>query len=194
MRHSAAENLHVLLTFPGIVAHEWAHKKFCDWFGVRVHKVVYFNIRSLFAVQGQPLGYVVFDEPNTFFHTLLISMGPLILNSTLAVVFGFVAFRVAHGIVAQLMLCWVALSIGMHAFPSNRDAKNVLDRSKQEISKNDAILHYLSYPFYRAICFMNGARRWWIDLTYAVILVGMGSRLPASSSVLHVLLPAGRFH
>ncbi len=33
-----------LLTFPGIIIHELAHKKFCDWFGVKVIKAVYSDL------------------------------------------------------------------------------------------------------------------------------------------------------
>lgn len=156
--------------------HEWAHKKFCDWCGVTVYEVIYFNFRSLFAIRGGPLGYVVYAAPNKFSHAFWISTGPLVVNSMLAVVIGYGASKIAEGISAQLILYWIALSVGMHAFPSNQDAQNVLERSKREIAKNESKLHYLTYPFYWFICLANGLRRWWVDFTYAAVLVSIGSR------------------
>jgi len=40
-----------LVTFPGIILHEWAHKFFCDRTGVPVYKTCYFRL-------GNPAGYV----------------------------------------------------------------------------------------------------------------------------------------
>ena len=45
-----------LLTFPGVIVHEWAHKLYCNWTGVLVHKVVYFQFAN-------PAGYVLHSEP-----------------------------------------------------------------------------------------------------------------------------------
>lgn len=168
----------VLITFPGIIAHEWAHKKFCDWCGVLVHEAVYFDFRGLTAVREAPVGYVVHAEPARFLHVFWISMGPLIINSALAVLFGHAAVQLPDRSITQIVLWWIALSVGMHAFPSDQDARNVFERGRREIAvKNGAILAYLSYPLYRTVCFVNRMRRWWVDFAYAAILVSIGSRL-----------------
>ena len=166
-----------IATFPGVVAHEWAHKKFCNWFGGKVYEVSYFNIQSLFAIKSSPLGYVVHAEPNKFSHTFWISTGPLIINSILAVVFGYVASQLGHSFFIQTTFYWIAISIGVHAFPSNQDAKNVLQRSQIHIANNGSALHFLSYAFFGFVCFANGLRRWWIDFLYAGFLLILGAQL-----------------
>lgn len=70
-----------LLTFPGVIVHEWAHKKFCDWNGVKVEKVVYFRF-------GNPAGYVMHEEPKKYNQIFWISAGPLIINSVLTIFLG----------------------------------------------------------------------------------------------------------
>jgi len=40
-----------LLTFPGVIVHELAHKIFCEMAGVQVYEVCYFRF-------GNPAGYV----------------------------------------------------------------------------------------------------------------------------------------
>jgi hypothetical protein len=141
-----------------------------------VYEVVYFNFRSLSAVRSGTLGYVVHAEPKRFSHAFWISIGPLFINSTLAIAFGHVAFHLVNGFFTRLVLCWVAISIGMYAFPSDQDARNVFEWSKREIGRKRVTLHHLSYPFYWVICFINGLRRSWVDFTYAAMLIGIGSR------------------
>lgn len=53
-----------LVTFPGVIIHELAHKVFCYLFGVRVYEVVYFQVKDLSA----PVGYVLHDPPQNFRH------------------------------------------------------------------------------------------------------------------------------
>lgn len=172
----------MLATFPGVVVHEWAHKKFCDWFGVKVFKVSYFRIKSIFTNQDEPLGYVVHAEPNSFLHVFLISTGPLIINSGIAIVFSFIANHITgthttFGDITRFTFYWLAVSIGAHAFPSNQDARNILQRSQMHIARNASPLHYLSYPFFSFICFANRLRRWWADFLYAAFLVSVGAHL-----------------
>lgn len=166
-----------IATLPGVVAHEWAHKKFCDSFGIEVYDVSYFNFQSLFTQLNSPLGYVVHAEPNRFSHTFWISTAPLIINSILAVAFGYVASRMGDCFFAQVTFYWIAISVGVQAFPSNQDARNVLQQSQMHIANNGSILHFLSYAFFGFICVANGLRRWWIDFLYAAFLSIIGSHL-----------------
>lgn len=155
-----------LLTFPGVVAHEWAHKKFCDWFGVPVRKVVYFRL-------GDPAGYVVHDEPVYYKQILGISIGPLIINTALAVLLGFIAARTALDARTYGILVWLAFSIGMHAFPSDHDVKHVSTASKAAL-KRGLILHALAFPLVWLIRIANALRVFWFDGVYAAALVGLG--------------------
>lgn len=159
-----------LVTFPGIIIHEFAHKKFCNWNGVVVNKVVYFRL-------GNPAGYVAHEEPKTFKQTFYISIGPLIINSIFAVVISFVSTFFLIGSSASYFFIWIALSIGMHSFPSDHDGGNILSSSKSSLDNGGSFLHFLSYPFYWLLWIANKLRFIWFDLFYAVFLVYIGGGL-----------------
>lgn len=161
-----------ILTFPGVVIHEWAHKQWCQWLGVQVHKVQYFRLSS-------PAGFVLHDAPETYKQTFWISIGPLTLNSAIAVVVSYIASQTIAESPLQMMLYWIALSSGMHAFPSDHDMSNVSDASKQALREGGSILHYLSFPFVWLVWVANKLRFVWVDLFYAVglVLLGSGGRL-----------------
>lgn len=98
------------LTFPGVIIHEWAHKKFCEWLSVSVHEIRYFRF-------GNPVGYVLHEEPKTYKQTFWISVGPLIINSVLAILFSFIASQVIPESFFYYLLFWIAISSGMRLFP-----------------------------------------------------------------------------
>lgn len=52
-------------TFPGVIIHEFAHKKSCDWRGIAVRDVDYFSWSGR--------GYVTHRSPRRFSDTLAIS-------------------------------------------------------------------------------------------------------------------------
>lgn len=64
-----------LLTFPGVILHEWAHKSFCDYFRIPVFEVCYFRFGQ------RESGYVKHGEPKSFSQAFWISTAPLIINS-----------------------------------------------------------------------------------------------------------------
>ncbi|HOX61207.1 MAG TPA: metalloprotease family protein [Candidatus Magasanikbacteria bacterium] len=156
-----------LLTFPGVIIHEWAHKKFCDWTGVTVHKVVYFRF-------GNPAGYVMHEKPEKYKQIFWISIGPLIINSVLAIFLGYFAILTQPESLLYYLIFWVAISSGMHAFPSDHDAKNIFNESKNLLKNGGSNLHYLAYPFYSLIWIANKLRFIWFDLWYAIALVSLG--------------------
>lgn len=110
-----------LITFPGVIIHELAHQVFCHLFGVRVHEVVYFQVKDLSA----PAGYVLHDPPQNFCQTVWISIGPLILNTTLTIIIGLLASKVTHEGACAPFLVWLGMSIGLHAFPSDPDMSHI---------------------------------------------------------------------
>lgn len=159
-----------IITFPGVVIHEWAHKKFCDWLGVLVQEVVYFRF-------GNPAGYVIHEEPKTYKQTFWISVGPLVINSAVTIFFSFLASGAMPGSFVSYLLLWVAISAGMHSFPSDHDMKNVLSKSKESLENGASKLHYLTYPLVWLMFIANKLRFFWFDLIYALILVGIGGGL-----------------
>ncbi|OGL63263.1 hypothetical protein A2839_03545, partial [Candidatus Uhrbacteria bacterium RIFCSPHIGHO2_01_FULL_47_10] len=112
-----------LLTFPGVVLHEFAHKKFCDLFNVKVLKVNYLTL------SGD--GYVIHEKPKDFKSTFWISVGPLILNSVSCFVLGLItASQILHAGALYYLAGWLAISFGAHSFPSNHDVEHILKESK----------------------------------------------------------------
>jgi hypothetical protein len=92
-----------ILTFPGVIIHEWAHKKFCDWTKVRVNKVVYFRF-------GNPAGYVMHEKPIKYNQIFWISNGPLIINTLATIFISYIATLTQKESAQFYILLWVANS------------------------------------------------------------------------------------
>jgi hypothetical protein len=158
-----------ILTFPGVILHEFAHKFFCDRFGVKVHEVSYFNVSG-----G---GHVIHDRTDDFNAIFWISTGPLIINSLTAILLASIASNLSGEEGIYLLLLWLAVSFGAHSLPSNQDTSNVLDASKQIIKTGGSLLHYLSFPFVWFFALANLLRFFWIDFIWAIVLIGVGFTL-----------------
>jgi hypothetical protein len=65
-----------MLTFPGVIVHELAHQLFCRLFKIPVFEVVYFQMKN-------PAGYVLHETPQSKWQTMMISVGPFVLNTLL---------------------------------------------------------------------------------------------------------------
>lgn len=160
------------LTFPGVIVHEAAHVLFCKIRKVMVLEVCYFRF-------GNPAGYVAHGEIKDFTSAFLISVGPLLVNSVLCIVICFPAyfpmqiFEVNTGI--SIFLMWIGLSIGMHAFPSNQDARNLMVHAKIAARKGNP-LAILSFPLVLLVFIANLLSFFWIDLIYGI---GLGIGLPS---------------
>lgn len=151
-----------LVTFPGVIIHEWAHKKFCQLLHVPVFKVVYFRF-------GNPAGYVLHGEPRTFGQTFWISAGPLVINSLSAILLSAIASQSIFGSGFWLFLIWAAFSLGMHSFPSNEDIRNIIE--------SRSLWRYLAFPFVWLIWLANKLRLFWFDAVYAAFLIFIGGGL-----------------
>ncbi|MCL2888419.1 MAG: DUF3267 domain-containing protein [Elusimicrobia bacterium] len=155
------------LTFPGIIVHEIAHRFFCDLRNVPVYEVSYFNF-------SRTPGYVIHGPINDLPSAFLISVGPLIINSLLCVIFTFSSFiplvalglglRDAHWF--SIVLMWFGISIGMHAFPSPHDANNFKELVK--LHKKGFLLKTVSWIFVIIISIAHVLRVIWFDLLYAI--------------------------
>ncbi len=154
-----------IITLPGVVVHEAAHKLFCDLAKIKVHQVCYFRI-------GDPAGFVVHDDPKSLKNAFLISIGPLIVNTLLCMVLTFIPaiYLIFLGgsplnNIVVFFLAWVGYSVGMHAFPSNEDMNAFLYTVKTTRSKG--ILYWCSWIFSWMIKIANFLRAGWFDLIYA---------------------------
>lgn len=160
-----------ILTFPGVIVHECGHMLFCRLRGVRVREVCFFRV-------GNPAGYVVHDHPRDFTSQLLIAVGPFILNSALCLMIclpASVPVKVYdHYDVFVVFQLWLGLSIGMHAFPSTGDARNLWGAAK-EAAKDKSVLALLSFPLVVFIYIANLLSFFWFDALYGF---GLGIGLP----------------
>ncbi|MDD5050622.1 MAG: hypothetical protein PHV93_02670 [Candidatus Pacebacteria bacterium] len=148
-----------LLTFPGVVFHEYSHKKFCDWHGVYVFKVSYFRF-------GNPVGQVIHAEPSKYRQVFWISVGPLIGNTFIAILSSFLAFYGNIDLYWKLFLIWISFSAGIHAFPSDQDTDNIIDASKRALRFKDFItlgfvFRYASLLFVYPMKWANNRRFLW---------------------------------
>ena len=158
-----------ILTFPGVIVHEFAHLFFCKLRKVAVFEVCYFRF-------GNPVGYVIHENTTNFYTTFLISMGPFFVNTVLCLLICIPAyipisfFSIDHPL--SYFLMWLGVSIGMHAVPSNQDAKNLYEQAKEKVKETN-ILALISFPIVGLIYLFNILRIIWADLAYG-IAIGVG--------------------
>lgn len=153
-----------LLTFPGVILHEWAHKVFCDLFDIPVYEVRYFTLRREVA------GFVKHGEPSSFSQSFWISCGPLVINSSVTVLLGAATAQAINGSALQIFLGWLGVSMGMHAFPSDHDARRIVDASRAARKMGGSRLYILAFPFVALIFAANALRFFWVDAAYAGML------------------------
>ena len=149
-----------ILTFPGVILHEFSHKLFCRMSNVKVIETKYFRF-------GNPAGYVIHEKPHKFFQTFLISTGPLIFNTLVALILFFIA-SLFIGVFNGVIL-WLGISVAMHSFPSKGDAKNLWKETNEHIKNN--FFAVLGYPFVIIIFAADILRIVWFDLIYAIFLI-----------------------
>ncbi len=146
-----------IATFPGVIVHEYGHEWFCRLFGVPVHEVVYFQF-------GTPAGYVRHGEPSSYQATFMVSVGPFVMNTAVAAAV-FAATAVLPQGVLRGVAMWLGLSIGMHAFPSKGDARQLWAASKRHW--RDRPLALAGFPIVALIYLANLLSFLWFDLIYA---------------------------
>jgi hypothetical protein len=159
-----------LLTFPGVICHEIAHRFFCDVSGVPVYAVCYVRV-------GNPAGYVIHGPVKNLKSAFLISIGPLIVNTLLCSVISFAAvvpmfiLKVADTSIASRVLIWVGVSMGMHAFPSNVDMANFSALVQQTGTRG---LAYFTGKFFSGLfALANALRFFWFDAIYAIAVASL---------------------
>jgi hypothetical protein len=163
-----------LLSIPGVMAHELGHQVMCWLTGTRVLKVRYFRI-------GVPPGYVLHEMPASVWRHLLIAAGPCLVNSVGAFGLGLLALQghawVRDPATTKVLLTWLALAVGLHAFPSLEDANAVMSGLWE--ARQGWITRLLATPF-AALLYVLAFARWaWLDLAFAVALAWWLPRLGA---------------
>jgi hypothetical protein len=174
-----------LALLPGIVLHELAHYYFCRLAGAQVHEVRFFSF-------GYPAGYVIHTAPKRFRAHCAIAMGPLLVNSIVAVALFFgaaVTWRElaqlpaldwGPGVVRLAIAGWLGLVVALQALPSDGDAVSLWQVARWH-QKNGNPFALLSFPLALLIRFTNWMRIVWVDWLFAVILLWLAVRLSATA-------------
>lgn len=157
-----------ILTFPGVIVHEIAHRIFCHLSGTPVYDVRYFKPLA------KPAGYVVHGHPDNLRSAFLISAGPLIVNTILCAILGIVGslqilvLDNEHADGTHIVIFWLAISIGAHAFPSNHDAREFVARVEQD--RGSGLLYFTAKGFSGLLAIANALRVIWFDMIYALVV------------------------
>ncbi len=137
-----------LLTFPGVILHEIAHRFFCDIFNVPVYAISYFRPFSKEA------GHVILAKQSKITPAFFIAIGPLIINSLACMLLTF-PFAMMQTLGTSFALewspypfllnptnfaAWLGYSIGLHAIPSNQDLEPLKRIPEEGAKKESAIL------------------------------------------------------
>lgn len=162
-----------LLTFPGVILHEYAHYKMCVWRGIPVKEVVLFQF-------GTPAGYVRHERPNCYADALAIAGAPFLINSALAVLLGVLLGLLltatgGSGGVAAAGVGWLGISTGMHAIPSSGDAAYLWALATEH--RRTSVLGMLGFPIAALIYVANLLSFLWFDVIYAAALVLLTLRI-----------------
>lgn len=158
-----------IITFPGVIVHELAHQLFCRLYKVPVFEVVYFRV-------GNPAGYVVHESPQNKLQTIMISIGPFIVNTVLGALIALPAampvFKFDNAGPQEYLLIYLGVSIAMHAFPSTGDANNIWQATKKE--DTPWWIKIISYPVVGLIYLGSIGSFFWLDLIYGIaVAVGL---------------------
>jgi hypothetical protein len=174
-----ASELLVLLTFPGVVIHEFAHKQLCDWYRIQVKEICYFRL-------GNPAGYVTHSRPKRYFQAFMISLAPVFINTLIAVlagvgiaVFLFPDQGVSSITDSSLLLltttvvtAWVGVSAGMHSLPSSQDVSEIWDQTRSNWYNP---IVFTVVPIILVVELLNWVTGQFLALVYGCVLVTVGA-------------------
>jgi hypothetical protein len=155
-----------ILTFPGVIVHELAHQIVCWLLRIPVFEVCYFRLR----VRGS-VGFVRHGIPSTGWASLMVGLGPLLINSIVGVVITFPAaidsmLGVLHG--WDIVIAWLGVSIAMHSFPSTGDAASIWQAVNGP--RNSILEKMVAVPIVGLIWLGALGSVFWLDLIYGAFI------------------------
>lgn len=151
---------YAILTAPGVIVHELAHALFCLLSGVKIYKINLFRFQKV-------AGYVVHEEPKGFMSSWLISFGPLIVNSYLAM-FLLAQIRPVYDW-RDLLFLYLGVTIALQAIPSTGDAESLWLMANRNFWKNPLVI--LLYPLVLLLYLLNLLKRFYFDWVYVIFLL-----------------------
>jgi hypothetical protein len=164
---------HILsyITFPGVVAHEFAHAWACRRLGIRVHQVCYLRL-------GNPMGFVLHEASAYAFQHIMVVVAPFFVSTLFALCFSLGGcllamsplFSETRDLLA-LGTLWLSFSCALHAFPSSGDG----DSLWRDVRSPDVSLFakLLLVPVVGVIRMGQMGTRLWLDALYALCVVAL---------------------
>jgi hypothetical protein len=159
------------ITFPGIVAHEFAHAWACRRLGIRVHKVCYLRL-------GNPMGYVLHEQPQYAFQHIMVAVAPFFVSTALGLAISLAACLLGRSTAypeiraaVTLGMIWIGFSCALHAFPSSGDA----DALWNDVRNSDVgfFAKLLLAPVVGLIRLAQIGARLWLDVLFALAVVAL---------------------
>jgi hypothetical protein len=129
--------LSTLLQAPGIITHELAHALFCLLSGVPIYKICLLRFRD-------PPGFVEHGEPEDFVASILITFGPLMVNSLLALVIAAQITTWSFQL-STIFWTWLSLAIGLQALPSDGDIEALMGSWKFRLSQQWLLILFVPF-------------------------------------------------
>ena len=165
----------ISITFPGLLIYIWVQKFFCKLAGIKVHRTRYLKLDS------EEFEFIKHDQPETFKQSFLISFGPFIINSLIAISISF-ALAMIDGLFKEkqylillfLFGFWLSMSIAMHALPKNHDASLVIQSARNSRLNGGSIFYNLVIPIMGLLYIINIMRFLWFDVVYAAYVGKFG--------------------
>jgi hypothetical protein len=113
-----------LLTSPGVIAHELAHRLTCSVLGVHVEEVKYLQL------SGRQAGYVIHEVPKEYWKRISIAFSPFGFNIFVAGALVWIGLRQFPDTYLRYGLYWLSVASVTHSLPSNEDASSLWPHSK----------------------------------------------------------------
>ena len=154
-----------LLFAPGVIIHELSHALFCLFAGVKIYKIRLFQF-------GRVAGYVTHGEPAKFYQCWLVSFGPIFINSFVSLLC-FSQFVPPYARWQPLLLLWLGVAAGLHAIPSDGDAKSLLATINGRVLRNPFLI--IGYPLVALLYLLNFFKRLHVDFLYTGLLFWLGA-------------------
>ena len=131
----------------------------------------------MFFPRGEPVRVCDHEKTENFKAMFFVSLGPFFVNTLLCMVFCAGAFLPVWELKVEdpvaYFFSWLGLSIGMHAFPSTADLKNLWEVAPQQ-AKRGNLLAIISLPLAGILMILNFGRIVWADLGYGIAVGILG--------------------
>lgn len=150
------------ITFPGVIGHELGHLFFCKICRVKVKR---YRLLQPFDV----LGYVQHEKPRFLFQQFLITSGPFIFNTILALYFFYelTSFQPPY----TWVILWLGFSLAYNSFPSRQDAKILYEDTLKSVKRLRIYnLIYLPVAYFLYKTQFSPIVR---SLAYPILLIGI---------------------